>query len=439
MREGDLIEGTIARLDSEGDGVLEADGRAILVPGAFPGEVVRARVLHLAKRRPLGHAKRIELVTPRDERREAACAQHETRGGRCTGCPLLPLAEDAQREALRAMLEREHGLRVDRVRAREDGALGYRWSSKRIVFGGRLKARLGSFARGSHIPADMAGCLLEHPAIERAFAEVVAVLNELDVEPFDERYGSGELRYVWAKTDGERVLLTLVTAKDDRALADRIANALTVPSAVAWSVQQPGGGNALRGTEPVMLRGRALEATIAGVPVEIGPLGFLQPNPPVIAEAYRELVSAPSGEPRAGALAFDLYAGAGITTALLRRSFDRVIPCESYPESAATLGVPPRSVADFLAEVLASDDSALRAPELVVANPPRRGIGADVAELLRRLGARHVQIMACGPAGLAADLARLCEGGFYRLVRLEAFETLPQTPHVELVAWLERT
>ncbi len=437
MLEGDLIEGTIARLDAEGDGVAEVEGRAVLVPGAFPGEVVRARVLHVAKRRPLAHARLHELVTACPERREAPCLQHPTRGGRCTGCPLLPLDEEAQRAALREMLAREHGLEVDRVRHRPGGGLRYRWSSKRIVVGGRGAVRLCSFARGTHRPADMAGCLLEHPSIERAFAELVGAANALEVQPFDERYGTGELRYAWAKTDGERVLLTLVTATDDRASVERLAAALEVPTAVAWSLQ-PSRGNALRGDAPVMLRGGPLEATIAGVPFAIGPLGFLQPNPPLIAEAYGELVSAPGGAPRAGRLAFDLYAGAGITTALLRRSFERVIPCESYPESAEALGVAPRSVAEFLAEVLASADPTLRAPELVVANPPRRGLGAEVAELLRRLGAPYLQIMACGPAGLAADLGRLCADGLYRVVRLEAFETLPQTPHVELVAWLER-
>jgi 23S rRNA (uracil1939-C5)-methyltransferase len=437
MLEGDLVEGTITRLGPDGDGVADVDGRELLVPGAFPGEVVSARILHLAKRRPLAHGKLVDVLSPRADRREAPCAQHPTRGGRCTGCPLLPLAEDGQRSALRDMLAREHGLEVDRVRHREDAGLGYRWSSKRVLFGGRAAARLGSFARGSHRPADMAGCLLEHPAIERAFAELVSVVNALEVQPYDERYGTGELRFAWAKTDGERVLLTLVTATEDRPFVERIAAALEVPAAVAWSVHE-GGGNALRGMPPVLLRGAPLEAMIADVPFAIGPLGFLQPNPPMIAEAYRELVSEPGGAPRKGELAFDLYAGAGITTALLARSFARVIPCESYPESAEALGIAPRSVADFLTEVLASDDPELRPPDLVVANPPRRGLGAEVTDLLRRRGAPHVQIMACGPAGLAADIARLCADGLYELVRLEAFETLPQTPHVEIVAFLAR-
>ena len=44
--------------------------------------------------------------------------------------------------------------------------------------------------------------------------------------------------------------------------------------------------------------------------------------------------------------------------------------------------------------------------------------------------------MACGPGGLAKDIAALAEG--YRLQSLRAYDTLPQTPHVELIAKLVR-
>jgi tRNA/tmRNA/rRNA uracil-C5-methylase (TrmA/RlmC/RlmD family) len=44
--------------------------------------------------------------------------------------------------------------------------------------------------------------------------------------------------------------------------------------------------------------------------------------------------------------------------------------------------------------------------------------------------------MSCGPEGLARDLAAL--DASYRVIGVRAFDTLPQTPHVEVVAWLER-
>ncbi|HJK89978.1 MAG TPA: hypothetical protein RMH26_04500, partial [Polyangiaceae bacterium LLY-WYZ-15_(1-7)] len=77
------------------------------------------------------------------------------------------------------------------------------------------------------------------------------------------------------------------------------------------------------------------------------------------------------------------------------------------------------------------------APELVLANPPRKGLGPKVTAQLAALGAPRVQIMSCGPKGLRRDLDAL-EAAGYRLAALHAWDTLPQTPHVELVAKLVR-
>ncbi|MGB5266635.1 MAG: hypothetical protein WBN30_08620, partial [Polyangiales bacterium] len=54
-----------------------------------------------------------------------------------------------------------------------------------------------------------------------------------------------------------------------------------------------------------------------------------------------------------------------------------------------------------------------------------------------RLRPARIHVMACGPSGLAKDMEALSKA--YRLESLWAYDTLPQTPHVELVAKLVRT
>ncbi|HJL16574.1 MAG TPA: hypothetical protein RMH99_13005, partial [Sandaracinaceae bacterium LLY-WYZ-13_1] len=352
---------------------------------------------------------------------EVPCPRHEAREDRCGGCPLMALEEPAQRAQKRAMLA-ALGLEVDDVVA--GPALGYRASSKRVAFarGGRL--HLGSWARGSHEGADMTGCLVDHPRITAAADELAEAANALGVAPYDERRGDGDLRYAWLKTDGERVLLTLITSST-RSLAPRLAERLRRPDGVAWSVQ-PSTGNAIRGGAPAVLRGPA-ELTVEGR--RVGPLGFSQPHPAMIARAYRDLCTGPDGRPLRGARAWDLYAGSGAITARLRETFAAVEPCERYPESAAALGVAPRSVDAFL-------DARPAPPDLVVANPPRKGLGR-VAARLAAVAAPRLHLMSCGPEGLARDLRALREGG-WALEDLRAYDTLPQTPHVELVAKLTR-
>jgi tRNA/tmRNA/rRNA uracil-C5-methylase (TrmA/RlmC/RlmD family) len=198
---------------------------------------------------------------------------------------------------------------------------------------------------------------------------------------------------------------------------------------VAWSKHE-GVGNDLRGEAPTLLHGSSDDH---------GLLGFLQPNAPLAERMYDTLLADEHDVPLEGAHAFDLFAGSGATTRRLRERFAKVDACESYPESAAALGVAPERVEDFLARSAGSAADFLArtnvAPDLVIANPPRKGLGDSVVDQLLSIAPPRVQIMACGPKGLAHDLERLTAGG-YRLTQLLAFDTLPQTPHVELVAKL---
>ena len=271
MRKGDTLTLNVTALDESGDGVAQHAGHAVHVVAAFPGERVSARVDYVSKRAPMSHAHLLEVLTPHPARTKAACPQHPSRGGRCTGCTLMPLAVDAQRSALRQYLRDDLGLHVSErsssAALEGDRSAGYRYSSKRVAFGGPGRVRLGSFIRGSHHVAYMDGCIVEHPSIGRAVAAVERAVQALNVGAYDERTGRGLLRYVWFKTDGERVLCTLVMSVEDLDTALRIANALDPHdvAGVALSVQA-GTGNAVRGTPALPVRGRSeLTLRVAGV------------------------------------------------------------------------------------------------------------------------------------------------------------------------------
>ncbi len=342
----------------------------------------------------------------------------------------MELEDAAQREAKRTLLAREYGLLVAAVES-FGPSLGYRWASKRVASGAKGALVLGSYARNSHDVASMQGCLVEHPRLREAFDALERAACAEGTEPFDERTGQGDLRYVWGKTNGNEVILTLITGRTESRAAASLPQKLEGVAGVCRSIQA-GQGNQMRGQQLEVLRGSAeLVTRLLDQSVPLGALGFLQPNPEVAEQAYRALTDCETLDgPRA--LAFDLYAGAGITTRHLQQVFSRVVPCEAYAESAHSLGVAPKDVAVFLQEAL---DAALR-PDLIVANPPRKGLGPLVCEKLLQLASPELRIMSCGPEGFSRDLKQLLQD--YELTSLRAFDTLPQTPHIELVAGLRR-
>jgi len=86
---------------------------------------------------------------------------------------------------------------------------------------------------------------------------------------------------------------------------------------------------------------------------------------------------------------------------------------------------------------LASDAVRAFAPEAVVVDPPRTGLGGAVAEALAAVGAARLVYVSCAPDTLARDLAALTRHGL-RLERVQGFDLFPQTPHVEALALLAR-
>ena len=75
--------------------------------------------------------------------------------------------------------------------------------------------------------------------------------------------------------------------------------------------------------------------------------------------------------------------------------------------------------------------------DLVILNPPRAGVHADVADALALAPAERVIYVSCNPATLARDLKRM--GETYRLESVRSFDLFPQTAHVETVVLLKRT
>jgi 23S rRNA (uracil1939-C5)-methyltransferase len=172
--------------------------------------------------------------------------------------------------------------------------------------------------------------------------------------------------------------------------------------------------------------------------------GFFQINRHLLPELARIATFG-----RAGRLAWDLFAGVGLFSRALASSFQQVVAVEAAESAATDLaralkGAEPRTgqsgyraVASTTLDFLQSAVLQRERPDLIVMDPPRAGVGAEVCALLNRLQTQEIVYVSCDPVTLARDLALLIADG-YRLAELHLVDMFPQTFHMETVAILRR-
>jgi 23S rRNA (uracil1939-C5)-methyltransferase len=161
---------------------------------------------------------------------------------------------------------------------------------------------------------------------------------------------------------------------------------------------------------------------------------FFQVNRFLIDELVEIVTDGASGE-----LALDLYAGVGLFSSVLAKSFAQVIAVESSQTSYSDLR---HNATQEVKAVLATTEQYLRSaaglrPELVVADPPRAGLGESVIRALAKLDAQRMIYVSCDPSTLARDLRTLVGLG-YRITGAHLVDLFPQTYHIESVFHLAR-
>ena len=167
----------------------------------------------------------------------------------------------------------------------------------------------------------------------------------------------------------------------------------------------------------------------------VSPNSFFQVNRFLI----DDLVQCATRE-RAGEWAVDLYAGVGLFSVRLAEAFKRVTAVESSRRAFRDLQFNiERRELQVAAENQPAEDYLTglhQTPELILADPPRTGLGKVAVQELLRIRAPRLTIVSCDPATLARDLQGLLAGG-YVIQQMTMVDLFPQTFHLETVAHLE--
>ena len=141
----------------------------------------------------------------------------------------------------------------------------------------------------------------------------------------------------------------------------------------------------------------------------------------------------------------DMYCGAGTISLFLAKAAKQVIGAEIIPEAVENARENARrngiENADFIcADASEAAEKFLRdgvRPEVVVVDPPRKGMDEAAVRTLCGMEPDRVVYVSCNPATLARDVTVFNSCG-YELKCAEAVDMFPRTSHVETVALMEK-
>lgn len=434
---------TATSLDETGHGVGMADGARVHVLDLLPGERAEVAIAHTSPHRPEAWARIVRRIGPSSaDRVEPACPAF----GRCGGCVWQHLAYPAQLAAKRERVVAALGTDANVAPVRPSPVqLGYRNKGKYVVGRSGDHVVLGAYAPRSHQVIDTLGCRVVAPIIDEVATWVRGASERAQLVPYDEPTRTGELRYVVIREVASDVLVALVVAPGaPRRKLDAVARALSkhpaVRGVVAVTNDRRDGAIVPSGSPVEVLVGQGqLVEELAGVRLDVGVGEFLQVNR-AQAQAMYARVAELAGDLR-GKHAVDLFAGLGGFGLHLARAGATVTSVEIDREAVANLQRAAERAGVSLTAI-ASDAGAdlaarLGTPDLVVVNPPRKGLSERARALLVELGAPTVIYVSCGPDTLGRDLQALARHGWQPDV-IEPFDLMPGTAQVETIVRMHK-
>jgi 23S rRNA (uracil1939-C5)-methyltransferase len=421
----------VESLDLQGRGIARADGKAVFLDGALPGERVEYRVRE--------RKRSYDLATPTERLRESAArvAPRCAHFGTCGGCAIQHLDSRAQVATKQRVLE-DALWHIGKVRA--EGLLspihGPPWGYRRRA---RLSVRfvakkggalVGFRERKSTYVADITSCEVLPPPVAALLVPLRGLIGALSIH---DRVPQIEVAV------GEAVTVLVLRVLEPPTPADET---VLRHFADAHGVQlwlQPGRPDAARPLYPLDAPPLYYTLSEFGVQVQFLPTDFTQVNYDVNAVLVRRALRLLA--PRPGERVLDLFCGLGNFTLPIARSGAAVTGIdlnagliERARDNARRNGL----AAAFAVADLFDPSACGRLPrcDSLLLDPPREG-AVEIIKALADAAPRRILYVSCDPATLARDAGVLAHRKGYRLAAAGVVNMFPHTSHVESIALFE--
>lgn len=448
LHRGDPLQVSIETATIDGSGVARVDGQVVFVPGALPGERCSVRIAHVG--RSAVFAQLLSVLTPSVHRVEPDCPYFPL----CGGCALRHMDYEQElalkQTHVQSCLTRIGGQTISALpitgAAQTDG---YRNKVQFPVQEQEGRPVAGFFSGKTHRVIPVRHCRIQPDCADAIRGAVLAWMEQYHIRAYDEQTHTGYIRHIYIRFGAESGQILVCIVANCAQLPKKkqlVAALLAAEPDITTIVFSPNTkkGNTVLGTEFHPLYGDGtITDTLCGLQFRLSAPAFYQVNHAQAERLYEKAVQLAGLTGNETVL--DLYCGTGTITLCLARHAKKAIGVEIVPQAiedakfnAAQNGM---ENAEFFcmdagqaAKMLA--DRRTR-PDVIVVDPPRKGVSADVIEAISAMAPQRVVYVSCDPATLARDLKLLTAAG-YTLQTAEAFDLFPRCAHVETVVLLSR-
>ena len=449
---------------AKGKAVAKApDGRVVFINNAVPGDVVTVQTFK--KKKGFYEGTAISFSKYSEKRVEPVCPHF----GTCGGCKWQDLGYEHQLFFKQKEIE-QNLKRIGKVELPEiQPILG---SEKQYFYRNKMEFSFSDNkwltleqiktdeiienrnALGFHIPGmwdkilDLEICYLQADPSNAIRDFVKAKAEELNLTFFNTRKQEGFLRTLMIRTSslGETMVLLQFFHEDEEnrdLLLHAIAEAFPQITSLLYVVNSKG-NDTLYDQKIELFQGRDhIFEEMEGLIFKINAKSFYQTNSEQAYELYkitRSFASLTGNE-----LVYDLYTGTGTIAQFVAKQAKKVIGVEAVPEAIEAAKENALLNAIDNAEFFVGDmkkvfnDAFVTAhgkPDVIITDPPRDGMHADVVAQLLNLEPQKIVYVSCNSATQARDLALLDPK--YKVTRVQPVDMFPQTHHVENVVLLEK-
>ena len=447
LTKNQIYETVITDYTTEGQGVAHIEGCAVFIPNAVSGETVKVRIEVAKKTWAAGKIVEILEKSPHRCNRECPVAK------KCGGCDFwhMDYEEESRLKAerVRNCLNRIGGEALEKVEILSaPTCYGYRNKAQYPVAAQKNKAYAGFFQAGTHQVVENKRCLILPEETDAVKDAVMDYVNQFRITAYDETEHKGLLRHIYVRrgaVSGQILVCLVVNGRSIPKAHELVGRLKKIPgfTTLVLSVNTKK-GNTVLGDEFITLHGPGyIEDTLCGLNFRLSPRSFYQVNHRQAQRLYEAAIS--QAEITKNDLVLDLYCGVGTITLAMAKSAGKVIGVEVVEQAVEDAKDNAKRNGIENAEFFCGDAGAAALelerqgviPDVVVVDPPRKGLNADTIEALHRMQPRRIVYVSCDPATLARDVALLKERG-YELKNAMAADLFPRCAHVESVVTLTK-